>query len=277
MQFKNKDININLKNGVLYFTFPLFENQNNLKHCFSSRIGGVSDGIFKSMNLNAGRGDDPEKVNENIKIICEATSIDKNSLVAGAQTHSVNVRHVTIKHKGIGIYKAKDKTDIDALITNDKNLTLVTFHADCVPIYFYDTKNKAIGLAHAGWRGTVNEIVKEVLNSMNKAFNTQCEDIIAAIGPSIGQCCFEVKEDVATKFYALKHLKTENFVKKTNYDKFYINLWEVNKQILLNCGVKPCNIAVSNICTSCYSEILFSHRKSKGKRGTMAAMLCLVD
>lgn len=277
MQFKNKDININLKNGVLYFTFPLFEKQRNLKHCFSSRIGGVSDGIFKSMNLNAGRGDDPEKVNENIKIICEATSIDKNSLVAGAQTHSVNVRQVSLKHKGIGIYKSKDKTDVDALITNEKNLTLVTFHADCVPIYFYDTKNKAIGLAHAGWRGTVNEIVKEVLNSMNKAFNTQGEDIIAAIGPSIGQCCFEVKEDVATKFYALKYLKTENFVKKTNYDKFYINLWEVNKQILLNCGVKPSNIVVSNICTSCYSELLFSHRKSKGKRGTMVAMLCLVD
>lgn len=276
MQFIGKDININLRNGVMYFTFPLFERQANLKHCFSSRVGGVSDGIFKSMNLNAGRGDDAKKVDQNLKIICDAVSIDKNTLVTGAQTHSVNVRHVTLENKGIGIYKPKDKTDVDALITNDKNLTLMTFHADCVPIYFYDTKNKAIGLAHAGWRGTVNEIVKEVINAMNKAFKTQSEDIIAAIGPSIGPCCFEVEKDVASKFYELKHLKTESFIKKASDKKFYINLWEVNKQILLNCGVKPSNIAISNVCTSCYSELLFSHRKSRGKRGTMAAMLCLV-
>ena len=147
MQFISKDININLKSGVMYFTFSLLEKQANLKHCFSSRIGGVSEGIFKSMNLNAGRGDNAKKVDENIKIICDAVGLDKNTLVTGAQTHSVNVRRVKLKHKGIGISKPKDKTSVDALITNDKKLTLVTFHADCVPIYFYDTKNKAIGLS----------------------------------------------------------------------------------------------------------------------------------
>lgn len=277
MQFISNDININLKDGVMYFTFPLFEKQANLKHCFSSRIGGVSEGIFKSMNLNAGRGDDAKKVYENIKIICDAVGLDKSTLVTGAQKHSVNVRRVTLKHKGIGISKPKDKNSVDALITNDKNLTLVTFHADCVPIYFYDTKNKAIGLAHAGWRGTVNEIAKEVIKAMSREFNTKSEDIIAAIGPSIGPCCFEVEKDVASKFYELQHLKTKSFIKKASDKKFYINLWEANKQILLNCGVKSGNIAISNICTSCYSELLFSHRKSKGKRGTMAAMLCLVD
>ncbi len=277
MAFKCGNMNFNFSDAVCYLTFPSFEKYDNLRHGFSTRLGGVSDGIYKSMNLNFNKGDKVKNVRQNFEIISKAIGVDIKSLVAAAQTHSTNIRKVTIKEKGIGIYRSKDLNDIDGLITNEKNITLVTYYADCVPIYFYDDKNKVIALAHAGWRGTVNKIAEKMIYKMTNEFNSDVKNIKTAIGPSIGPCCFEVDSTVASEFHKkLESFKPHEFISKKDNGKYYIDLWLANRKMLESSGILPENVEVADVCTSCNDGLLISHRKTKGQRGGMAAMLCMV-
>lgn len=255
---------------VLYLSYPLLEKTGIVKHGFSTRLGGVSEGIYASMNLSFSRGDADENVRENYRRIADAIGVREDMLIKSAQTHTTNVHQVTRENQG-------DKLeDIDGLITNEPDLCLVTSYADCVPLFFVDPVHKAIGLSHSGWRGTVGKIGKETLNRMREVYGTEPQHVIAGIGPSICQDCYEVSEDVIEGFreaFEPQYWK-ELFYQKAN-KKYQLNLWKANEIILLEAGVKKENLAVTNVCTNCNPKVLFSHRASKGQRGGLAAFLAL--
>ncbi len=275
LSFTSKTMQINNLDTVPYLTYNSLSEISFINHAFSTRLGGVSAGEFDSMNLAFNRGDSPENVTENYKRFCKSAGFEYESLTASAQDHNTVVRAVTSENKGVGIYKPRDMQSVDALITNEAGVTLVTYYADCTPLFFVDTKQKAIGLAHAGWRGTVGRIGEKVVEKMKELYNSNPEDIKAAIGPAISVCCYEVDEPCAENFIALEGLDTAKFVFPKKDGKYMIDLLETNRQILVASGIKPENITVSNLCTNCNSDLLWSHRATKGKRGCMCAFMCI--
>lgn len=276
MIFTSSTMNLNIKDALAYLSFKSLDSLPCIKHAFSTRLGGVSKGEFNSMNMSFNRGDSEENVTENYKRLCSAVGIEFESLVASAQDHHTFVRRVTSKEKGIGIYKPRDLESVDALITNEKGVTLVTYFADCTPLLFVDTKNHAIGAAHAGWRGTVGRIGQKTVEKMTEEFGSDPSDIIATIGPTINKCCYEVDEPVALKFKELEGLNAERFVTPKSDGKYMIDLVETNRQILAAAGVPNENITLSDVCTRCNSNLVWSHRATGGKRGGMCALLELV-
>ncbi len=263
-----------------YLYFQKIEETGIVKHGFSTRLGGVSEGYFKSLNLSFTRGDDPDAVMENYRRIASALNVDVNKMVASDQTHTTNIRLVTEQDAGKGIIKPKDYKDIDGLITNIPGLTLATFYADCVPLYFVDPVHKAVGLSHSGWRGTVSKMGKVTLDAMQEAFGTNPEEVIAAIGPSICQDCYEVSEDVIDAFKEALPGKEDIYRKgrlTEEGQKYQLDLWKANQYILIDAGILPENIAMPGICTCCNPDVLFSHRASCGKRGNLAAFLAIKE
>lgn len=275
MKFSSNVMKLNNVNSVPYLTYNSLSEIDFINHAFSTRLGGVSTDEFTSMNLAFNRGDSPENVTENYKRFCKSAGFDYESLTASSQDHHTFVRAVTKENVGIGIYKPKDIESVDALITNEPGVTLVTYYADCTPLFFVDTKQKAIGLAHAGWRGTVGRIGDNVVKKMQSLYCTDPSDIKAAIGPAISVCCYEVDKPCADNFLALDELDSTKFVFPKGNGKFMIDLLETNRQILVHAGVKNENITVSDVCTNCNSELLWSHRATKGHRGTMSAFMCI--
>ena len=280
MMWKRKteaeDMRLVEKNGVPYFVFENLENTGLVRHGFSTRLGGVSEGCLSSMNLSFTRGDDPEKVRENFRRMGMAIGFETKDLVLSDQTHTTNVRLVTEADRGKGFDRERDYTDVDGLITDTPGLMLVTIYADCVPLYFMDPVHKAVGLSHSGWKGTVHRIGKVTLERMKEAFGTRPEDVQAAIGPSICQDCYEVSEDVARAFMdEFADQLDDRLVYRKGNGKYQLNLWNANERILLEAGIRPEHLSITNICTCCNHELLFSHRASHGQRGNLAAFLGL--
>lgn len=257
-----------------YLEYPMFRETGIVKHGFSTRIGGVSKGCFSSLNLSFTRGDEEEAVRENFRRIGSAMGIRCEDMVFTHQTHTTNVRVVTEADKGCGIVKPRTYSDVDGLVTDIPGICLVTFYADCVPLYFVDPVKKVIGLSHSGWRGTIGKIGKVTVETMCREFKSRPEDILAAVGPSICQDCYEVSEDVIEEFKMAFHSRhwQSLFYKKEN-GKYQLNLWEANRIIFMEAGVLPENIHMPDLCTCCNPDFLFSHRASGGKRGNLAAFL----
>lgn len=268
-------MNLNNADGAAYLTYKSLEEIPFINHAFSTRLGGVSKGEFESMNLSFGRGDSDECVHENYRRICKSAGFEYDSLVASAQDHHTFVRCVTKENCGVGIYKPRDMQSVDALVTNEQGVTLVTYYADCTPLFFVDTKKQVIALAHAGWRGTVGRIGGEVIKTMHDNYGCDPKDIKCAIGPAISRCCYEVDEDCCKHFKALTDLERERFIFPKDNGKYMIDLLETNRQILVHAGVPQENITLSDVCTRCNSELLWSHRATGGKRGGMAAFMSL--
>lgn len=275
MNFSSNVMKLNNIDGIPYLTYNSLSEIDFINHAFSTRLGGVSTDEFTSMNLAFNRGDSPENVTENYKRFCKSAGFDYKSLTASSQDHHTFVRAVTKENVGVGIYKPGDIKSVDALITDEPGVTLVTYYADCTPLFFVDTKQKAIGLAHAGWRGTVGRIGDNVVKKMQSLYGTNPSDIKAAIGPAISVCCYEVDKPCADNFLALDELDSTKFVFPKDNGKFMIDLLETNRQILVHAGVKNENITVCDVCTNCNSELLWSHRATKGHRGTMSAFMCI--
>ena len=275
MEFHSKTMTLNNADSVPYLTYNSLSEIKFINHAFTTRLGGVSEREFTSMNTAFNRNDDPNRVTENYKRICGIAGFEFESLVASAQDHHTYVRAVTSKEKGIGIYRPRDLESVDALITNEPGVTLVTYYADCTPLFFVDVKNRAIGLAHAGWRGTVGRIGEKVIEKMTALYGTDPKNVTCAVGPAISVCCYEVDEPCAANFLALTDLDTDKFVFEKGGGKYMLNLLEANKQILMAAGVQEKNITLSDLCTNCNSGLLWSHRATKGHRGTMSALLCI--
>lgn len=261
---------------VVYLSYSSLEETGMVRHGFSTRLGGVSEGIYASMNLSFSRGDKEAAVQENYRRIARAIGFDWESVVTSDQTHTANVRVVTNQDKGYGLTKPRPYQDVDGMITNEPGITLATFYADCVPLYLLDPVKKAIGLSHSGWKGTVGKIGKATVQAMEREYGTSSEDLIVAIGPSICQDCYEVSEDVIEEFQkAFPREQWDGLFYQKENGKYQLDLWEANRQIFLEAGVKPENISMPNLCTCCNPQFLFSHRASKGKRGNLAAFLAL--
>ena len=267
-----------IEKEVPYLEYPLLTDTKIVHHGFSTRLGGVSQGCYASMNLSFTRGDDEAAVRENYHRIAKSIGVKCENMVLSQQTHTTNVRVVTEKDKGKGIVKPLDYTDVDGMVTNIHGICLVTFYADCVPLYFVDPVQKAIGLSHSGWRGTVGEIGKETIRKMEEQYGSDPKDILAAVGPSICKDCYEVSEDVILEFQ--KNFKErywkDLFYRKEN-GKYQLDLWKANEIIFKESGILPEHIAVTNVCTHCNSEILYSHRTSGDRRGNLAAFLALKE
>lgn len=263
------------ENGVTYLNFPGLEETGAVRHLFSTREGGVSKGIYSSMNLSYKRGDEEAAVDENFRRIAACLESSVEDMVCSDQTHTDNIRLVTREDRGKGVTRPKDYRDVDGLITQEKGIVLCTFFADCVPLFFVDPVKKAIGLAHSGWRGTVQKIGKKMVEEMEKAFGTDPKDVHAAIGPSICQDCYEVSEDVIEEF---RKAFPENcsLWYETKPGKYQLDLWEANRQVMLEAGIGEARIEVTDLCTCCNPDLLFSHRASKGKRGNLGAFMKLI-
>ena len=265
---------IKFGNGIPYISFNALEQTGMVVNAFSTRQGGVSVGCLESMNLGFNRGDLDENVLKNHKIFAKAVGFPYENIVTTNQTHTTNVRVVTKEDCGKGIAKDRDYSAVDGLITNIPGIVLATCYADCVPLYILDPINKAIGLSHSGWKGTVNRIGENTLKLMNENYGTNPKDVICCIGPSICQDCYEISEDVANEFIN-EFGKNNKILYNKGNGKYQLNLWESVKQVFLDAGVEYDNIYTTDICTCCNKDELFSHRGHHGKRGNLAAFLML--
>lgn len=272
LTYKNEEhiFDENVVNGVPYLSYPLLEETGAVKHGFSTKLGGVSTGSCATMNISTTRGDDPEAVAENRRRIGAAIGVRPEDMTYTHQTHTTNVAVVRAKDRG------RRFMETDGLVTNVPGICLVTFYADCVPLFLVDPVKKAIGLSHSGWRGTVGKMGKVTVQAMMREYGSRPEDIVAAIGPSICQDCYEVSEDVIDRFRdsfneaVWPHL----FYRKEN-GKYQLDLWRANEEVFLEAGIRKENLAVTNLCTHCNQEVLFSHRATGEKRGNLSAFLAL--
>lgn len=262
------------KNGVEYIQFPKLLAAGAKKHLFSTRHGGVSAGDCATMNLSFNRNDSRENVLENYKRLCGCVGIDTDNLVLSHQTHTNNVICVDASHRGTGV-TLPSFSDIDGLITNNPDVALVTQYADCTPLLFFDPIKEVVATSHAGWRGTVKEIGRVTVQKMCEHYGSEAKNIIAAIGPCIGKCCYEVDDPVFEEFCKIPYLKIDDIFTEKGDGKYMLDLVEANRQILINAGILPQNIDLSDICTCCNSADLHSHRATKGKRGNLAAIIQL--
>lgn len=346
-----------IENGTTFpvLTFASWEILPGIRHCFTTRAGGVSEGYLASLNFRRDSYDTQENILENLRRIALYFDTTPDRIVSAHQTHTANVRIVTEADAGKGAARPLDYTDIDGLITDVPGLVLFTTHADCPPLYFYDPVRRVIALSHSGWKGTVARIGAVTIRKMQDHFGCRPEDIYAAIGPSICRDCYEISEDVAEPFRAcfgksdpaasasgpsetnpdaLKSdsspvdtvpgssksdsspldadssvpaedsgtLDTEHGVPKSdsspldaatdsgtlweiprilargkNPGKYQLDLWAANARILLEAGITPDHLTVTNLCTCENSTELFSHRATGGKRGLQGAFLMLED
>ncbi len=269
-------------NGLKYLVFPKIEQLEFVDHLFSTRIGGVSKGYFSECNLSYTRGDDKEAVDENYRLVADALGHGKtlDDFVCSFQTHTTNVKVVTEADRGKGPKIQRDYTDIDGLVTNVPGIILGTFHADCPPVFFIDPEKRAIGLSHSGWKGTKGRISAKTIEKMQENYGTNSSDLICAIGPSICGPCYEIGEDVAKEFkaeFTEDELKEYELLVPYPNGKYRLYLWNIIKLTLMQSGVKEENILVTDICTKCNPDLLFSHRVHGENRGNLCAFLSIKD
>ena len=269
---KSDILNLVYEGDVGILRFKALSKYDFINHAVSTRHGGVSvsRGLEK-MNLGTYTSDDFDNVKQNYRLFCKAAGFDAKRVVLGNQTHELNVRYVTESDCGKGVFCNRDYNSVDALVTDVKNIPLVIHTADCVPVSLIDTSKKVIGCAHCGWRGTYGRLAALTLDVMINKFQTNPCDIVATVGPCICGDCYEVSEDLYTNF-------AERFNSSclVNNNGYYIDLAGLNKKILADCGVPEDNIIVSDICTCCNTDLLFSHRGQGPERGIFATFLQLV-
>ena len=274
LRYKNQEHIFDEKtvDGVPFLSYPMLEETGIVHHGFSTKLGGVSKGCWATMNISTTRGDDPEDVEENQRRIARAIGVKPEDMTFTNQTHTTNVAVVRAEDKG------RRFMETDGMITNVPGICLVTFYADCVPLLFLDPVKKVVASSHSGWRGTVNRMGQVTVEKMQKEFGCDPKNILACVGPSICQECYEVSEDVIDMFRAnFRESEYDRLFYAKENGKFQLDLWKANELVLTDAGIRPEHLAVTNVCTCCNPELLFSHRASKGKRGNLAAFIALKE
>ncbi|MBE0465658.1 MAG: peptidoglycan editing factor PgeF [Candidatus Desulforudis sp.] len=258
---------------LMYYTVPRFAREAGVIAAFSSRRGGKSSGPYATLNLGLHVGDEPEAVLTNRTLLCGALGVDAVHLVSCAQVHGTRVAVVGTADRGRGAFdQSRALPATDGLATGTPGVPLVTFYGDCVPLFLFDPVNRAIALAHAGWRGTLGRIGARAVAVLGEKFGTTPAAVLAAVGPAIGPCCYTVGPDVAALFVG--EFSSGNRA-VLNPEGGRLDLWSVNRQVLLEAGVRAENIAMARRCTACNPKEFFSHRTSGGKAGRMAAIMAL--
>ncbi|MEL4106436.1 peptidoglycan editing factor PgeF [Oscillospiraceae bacterium WX1] len=241
-------------------------------HAFTTRGGGVSRGIHASLNLGQNVGDDPTAVRENYQLLAASLGLPAGGFVFSRQVHGAEVRLVT-KEDRVDVFQPVP-FEADGLVTAAINVPLVIFTADCVPMLLFDPQAHAVGAVHAGWRGTVADIAGAAVRKMAACFGTHPKNLRAAIGPCISQCCFETGKDVTAAVSALIGAAASNFIRADD-STFNVDLKGINTFLLSRAGLKAENIDVSPECTACSNTKYWSHRVTKGQRGSQATVIML--
>ncbi len=262
-------------NGLQYYIIPSFERTGLVRHGFTTRIGGISPKPFGTLNLGIKTEDEKENIMENFQNVSKAFNVPMEKMVLSDQVHGTAIRIITEEDAGKGLVNPMDYQEVDGLLTNVKGLMLFTFYADCVPLFFLDKAKNVAGLAHAGWKGTVARIAEKMVITMKNVYDSNPEDILVGIGPSIGSCCYPVKKDVYDKFNENLSF-IEEILMKESTEIWKLDLWKANEKILEENGILSRNITVSRLCTSCNNDKFFSYRKENGKTGRMAAIIQLI-
>lgn len=238
-------------------------------HCFTTRRGGVSEGYLDSLNIGTNRGDSIENVMENFRILGNALGFELEDVVRTCQTHTDIVRKVGAADRGTGLLKPAFPP-CDALITNEPGVCLVISTADCTPILLYDPVTGAVGAAHAGWRGTAADIAGKTVKAMAQAYGCKPENLRCAIGPNIGQCCFETDADVPDALRDAFGSAAEAWTRQQE-NKYYVDLKAANAYALRRAGVAEVDISID--CTACQPQRFWSHRVTRGVRGSQGALI----
>lgn len=255
---------------------------------FTTRHGGVGQEPYATLNCAYHVGDDAEAVLRNRRLVTEKLAFPLEAWTCGEQVHGKAVAVITDKDKGRGFLDRQSALqDTDGLVTNVPGVLLTSFYADCVPLYFYDPVKQAVGLAHAGWKGTVAGIAVSMVETMEREYGSRREDIRAAIGPSIGDCCYEVDEAVMQHVRVwLDEPQDNDEYKQSASKRIYtpiangktmLNLKECNRHIMMKAGILPDHIECTTWCTSCHPELFFSYRKENGVTGRMASWIGLEE
>ena len=262
------------QNNIWHGKFSLFPEEN-IIHAISTRQGGASSKPYDSLNLALHVGDSDEDVLKNRRLFAYSLGVDPRHIVTPEQVHGVTVHSVTASDAGRGGLSYADAVKAtDALITDEPNLPLMLCYADCTPLLFYDPTHGAIGVAHAGWKGTVGKIGAVTIGAMTEAFGTDPQDVLAAVGPAIGVCCYEIGEAVTSAVRDAFPQDTDK-VLRTEGGKTYFNLSEANRLTLLAAGLQNGNIETANDCTFCENNWYFSYRAAAGRTGRIAALMAL--
>ena len=269
----SEDYRLHKSGEAMYLTFPAFDKFPELTHLFTTRHGGVSKDGCESWNFGNHSADTQENIYENFRILAEVLNVPATSMVLSQQTHSSNILIVGKEHMGMGVSKPRSYDNIDGLITAEKNLPIITTHADCNSIFFYDPVAKVIGLAHSGWKGTLKHIGTKMTMAMRESFGCRAENLVIGLGPALCQECFEVEEDVATLFFdENKRYREFSYTKGV---KTYIDLKKIIKYDLVQIGVRAEEISDMKLCTKCNNEAFFSHRGQGSGRGLMVGAMML--
>lgn len=238
---------------------------------FSTKIGGVSRGVWDSLNVGLHVGDEADHVVQNRKRIATALGFPFAAWTCAEQTHGDRVFHVTTEHKGRGRLTREDAIpDTDALMTDEPDILLVSFYADCVPLYFYDPERNAVGLAHAGWKGTVSFIAAKTIAAMVEQLGCDASRMLGAVGPAIGPCCYEVDDRVITQFVQAD--LTVGIKAKPN-GRYDLDLKQLNRHIMIKAGMEEHQIVMSDRCTACQRDLFYSHRRDRGQTGRMMSWI----
>ena len=272
--FQTSVFHIQERDGVCFLTVPAFEETGLVRHAFSTRVGGVSRGRYARMNLSFGNGDRPEDARENFRRFFAAVGSDETRAVLSRQEHTDHIRTVTAADAGKGIVRERDYTAVDGMITNLPRLPLVTLYADCVPLLFLDPVKRAVASVHSGWRGTVRQIGRRAVEAMQTEYGSDPADILAAILPCIGSCCYEVDQPVYHAFSEVDCINAADVLTPAGIPgRYMLDLPKANQQILLAAGITEGHLTVSDVCTCCNADTLHSHRATGGMRGNLAAMI----
>ena len=260
--------------GLRFIQFSHIRNTGLVSHGITTRAGGFSTGQWATLNVGYMAGDQPQHVRANRRRICESMGLTLDAWTNGRQQHTDHIARVTAEDRGRGAYSSDNCfAATDGLITDQPEILLAAFFADCTPVLLLDPVHPAIGVVHAGWKGTARCIAARAVEEMGDAFGTRPEDVLVGIGPAIGPCCYEVDEPV------IQHFTDPRFgpcLKPGNEaGKAYLDLVEANRQCLIHAGVNHQKISTISLCTSCRTDLFFSHRKEHGRTGRLAAVMAL--
>jgi YfiH family protein len=252
---------------IVLYQFAALASHARLRHAISARHGGVSPAPFASLNLTAARGDDRAHVAENVRRLCLAAADGRADVVSAQQVHGAQIARVGRAQRGQII------PDCDGLVTDEPEVVLLLRFADCVPLIVYDPVRHAVGVAHAGWRGTVAGIARALVRAMADAFGSRASDLIAGVGPAIGPCCYQVGPEVVAQARAAFGATDGLFPQQAD-GSYHFDLWRANQQQLAAAGVGT--IEVAGICTACRVDEFYSHRAERGRTGHHGALACLL-
>jgi YfiH family protein len=250
---------------------------------FTSRLGGVSKNHFDSLNCGLHVADEDDDVIANRRLVADTVGMPLESWVYGEQVHGSRVAVIAEHDKGRGtVARVTEIKETDAFVTDVPGISLAAMYADCVPLLFFDPVRQAVGLAHAGWKGSVARIAANTIERMTAVYGSRPTDLLAAIGPSIGPCCYEIDKTLADRVTALIQADglegqegPDHILRQSDGGKYRLDLQGLNRQIMIKAGIDPSNIEVSKLCTSCRTDLLFSHRREQGKTGRMIAWIGL--